>query len=185
MCEKRPPIDAEILGQEIRIEKTEIFSLFDFCMFILIILPASVIFTSSTWDCSDQIENGFFKIYPIIGVTFYLILNLTQQLSYDMARHFLKSKIGFCIFSKVYIYIFATCSVIQWYYVWESANTFRIFNDFSFVIYSTTTFSVVLFICKRLVNLIGGHSVAVEDTSLEDVFLFPTMFETEVSLSLF
>lgn len=181
MCEKIFPKGPEIQSHQLNIEKKQILGLIDFCMFILIIIPSSVIFTCGTWDTSALLEKRVSKIIPIVGVIIYLVMNLTQRLSYDIARHFLKSKIAFCTFTKFYIYVFATSSVSQWYYVWVGANKIEIFNRFSFVFYTTFGFGVGLFFCKRLVNIIGGHSAHVEDNSLEDVFLFPTMFDTKVS----
>lgn len=183
MREKNIHLESKTPNEDLNVEKTQILGLFDFCMFILIIIPSSVIFTAATWDLSDQLEMKYWRFIPLLGVTTYLVLNITPHVAYDMAHHFLTNKCLFSIFSKVYIYIFATCAVSQWNYVWEWANTFPIFNQLAFVLYSTVGFSIVLFFCKRLVNLIGGHSAAAEDNCIEDVFLFPTMFETEVSFS--
>ncbi|XP_065207206.1 uncharacterized protein fusl isoform X3 [Planococcus citri] len=178
MHEKGVHIESKPASHELHGEKPKILNLFDFCTFILIILPASVIFTASTWDLSDQLEVKVSRFIPIVGVTMYFILNITPHFAYDVARHFLKNKFLFSVFSKLYIYVFATFGVSQWNYVWEFANSFKIFSHVAFVLYSTVTISVTLFICRRLINLVGGHGVA-DDSCPEDVFLFPTMFETE------
>lgn len=175
-------MNSETFTDRLRDYEYFLLTVIDVLISFLVVAPCTVASWRGLWEYMEHEPENFPEwIYLIGASSFHFLFSLFRSELLDFSKNLQKkSKFWYNMFSRVYIYLFLICCIVQWRCVWRLLDNY-LGNDHITLISYTVPSLIVLYSFRLFKNVLAPPYYIEMDYNVEDVFNFGTLWSYPVS----
>ncbi|KAI5710391.1 hypothetical protein M8J75_008275 [Diaphorina citri] len=175
-------MNTEPLTDKLKDYEYFLLTVIDVLISFLVVAPCTVASWRGLWEYLEHKHEYFPEWIYFLGASFFhFMFSLFRSELLDFSKNLLKkSKFLYNVFSRVYIYLFLICCIVQWRCIWNLLDTYLGRDHMTLIMYTVPSL-IVLYSFRLFKNVLAPPYYIEMDYNVEDVFNFGTLWSYPVN----